>query len=157
MIKDFDTVKNQLKELSEVINSFKSETVQLRIIEMLFKGVAIADETEEEDEEPESNNNSPKRRTKKKTSKPRQEGEKKEKKTSSKSRPGIKTTIEQLVSENFFKTKRTIGDIVKHCNDSLAITLKSTDISGVLMKLVRDRSLKREKNPENNQYEYING
>jgi len=33
MIKNFEEIKKQLNELSTVINSFKSEAVQLRIIE----------------------------------------------------------------------------------------------------------------------------
>ena len=38
MIKNFDVIKEQLKELAGVINSFKSEAVQLRLIELVFEG-----------------------------------------------------------------------------------------------------------------------
>ena len=36
MIKDFKKIKEQLIELSDVINSFKSEQVQLRLVELIF-------------------------------------------------------------------------------------------------------------------------
>ena len=36
MIKNFETVKEQLGELAGVVNSFKSEAVQLRIVELIF-------------------------------------------------------------------------------------------------------------------------
>jgi hypothetical protein len=38
MIKNFAGLRQQLEELSTVINSFKSEAVQLRIVELIFKG-----------------------------------------------------------------------------------------------------------------------
>ena len=38
MIANFDEVSRQLKELATVINTFKSEAVQLRIIEIVLAG-----------------------------------------------------------------------------------------------------------------------
>jgi molybdenum cofactor biosynthesis enzyme MoaA len=37
MIRNFALIKAQLRELAEVINAFKSETVQLRLIELVFE------------------------------------------------------------------------------------------------------------------------
>lgn len=42
MIKNLDSVTSQLKELSTTINSFKSEAVQVRLIELLLSGKSIA-------------------------------------------------------------------------------------------------------------------
>jgi hypothetical protein len=39
MIKNFEKVKVQLNELADALNKFKSETVQLRLIELLFGDV----------------------------------------------------------------------------------------------------------------------
>lgn len=36
MIKNFEIVKKQLSELAGIVNSFKSEAVQLRIVELIF-------------------------------------------------------------------------------------------------------------------------
>jgi hypothetical protein len=157
MIKDFETVKSQLRELAEVINTFKSEAVQLKLIEILFKGSKVdtpvppleppAEVTEVE----KTGTTGKRKKTKKVTA-----GENEKKTSAPKGRPGPLTTLEQLVNEGFFKTKRTIGDVVKHCKVNLTITYKSTDLSGVLMKLVRDKKLKRVQNPATNQYEYSN-
>lgn len=38
MFKGFDTIKAQLTELAPAINAFKSEAVQLRILELIFAG-----------------------------------------------------------------------------------------------------------------------
>ena len=46
MIKNFQELKKQLEELSSVINSFESESVQLRIVKLIFKR-----ESNESDEE----------------------------------------------------------------------------------------------------------
>ena len=56
----------------------------------------------------------------------------------------------------FFKTKKTIGDIVEYCKTHLATNIKSNDISGKLASLVRQKTLRREKNSETNLYEYLN-
>jgi hypothetical protein len=49
MIENFETVKSQLRELSEIVNSFKSEAVQLKIIELIL-GDALPASNEEEKE-----------------------------------------------------------------------------------------------------------
>jgi len=38
MISNFNLIKSQLRELSTVINSFKSEAVQLLIVEIVLRG-----------------------------------------------------------------------------------------------------------------------
>ncbi|MGH9692956.1 MAG: hypothetical protein ACRD5Z_02355, partial [Bryobacteraceae bacterium] len=35
-MKNFDEIKAQLRELAEIVNSFKSEAVQLRIVDLAF-------------------------------------------------------------------------------------------------------------------------
>lgn len=160
MIKDFETVKNQLKELSEVINNFKSEAVQLRIIELIFKGVKVKDpqdiEEEEEEEEIEKEIKTDLKPKKKAKNKKTESDDKGTKKTGAgKSTPSPYATLEKLHSDGFFKTKRLIGDIKTHCKDKLALTYQSSDLSPVLIKMIKDDKLNRTKNNEN-QYEYIN-
>lgn len=38
---NFEEVKKQLAELSEVVNKFKSEAVQLRIVDLVFAGAKV--------------------------------------------------------------------------------------------------------------------
>jgi len=48
MIKNFEEIKKQLGELSDVLNKFKSEQVQLRIVELVFRGTGTPHEIPEE-------------------------------------------------------------------------------------------------------------
>ena len=41
MIKNFDEVKMQLGELSDVVNKFKSEQFQLKIVDLVFRGARV--------------------------------------------------------------------------------------------------------------------
>ncbi|MFT3702541.1 MAG: hypothetical protein QM802_09235 [Agriterribacter sp.] len=162
MIKDFDTVKKQLEELSTVLNNFKSETVQLKILDLLFKGVKVVADTQDDRNEIENDNSlnpKPAKRKSSKKSKPKTEnGEVTKRKSSPRSgdKLGPKSALTQLLNEDFFKNKKTIGNIVDYCKNDLATTIKSSDISGKLAALVRAKTLKRERNPETNQYEYSN-
>lgn len=156
MIKDFETVKKQLEELSTVINSFKSENVQLKIIDLIFKGVKITDDLPDHQETKTEISEEAIRQVRKPKGKKKTVVNTEKKPRTTKGRPGPSQTLDKLVTSGYFKTKKTIGDIVKHCNSSLALTYKATDLSGILMKLVRDQKLKREKNETSNQYEYIN-
>jgi hypothetical protein len=63
-------------------------------------------------------------------------------------------TLETLVVDGFFKTPKTIGQIVEHCDTSLAMKYKQSDFSGPLMRLVREKRLIRKKNTDG-QYEYV--
>jgi len=152
VIKNFDEIKEQLKELSGVINSFKSEAVQLRIVELVF-GLTEEDETQEENAETPP----PKKKRKKKGVASKKAATKKKSGTSTKraSGAGAPATLTKLVEENFFSKPRSIGDIVEHCEHNLARKFKSNDFSGKLARLVRDGTLKRSKNTDN-QYEYTN-
>ncbi len=152
MIKDFETVKNQLKELSGIINNFKSEAVQLKIIELIFKGVNVDDVGPNEQDNPIV---MPKRQRSKPRNKPGKVDAKDEKKSTPRGRPGQTQVLEKLIKDGFFDKKKLIGDIGEHCRINLAVSYKSTDLSPILTKLVRDQKLRREKNPQTNQYEYI--
>ena len=116
MIKDFDQVRLQLKELAEVINAFKSEAVQLRIVELILGGASVATAS------PQSTGATPpvvlpvrKRRTKRapKNASSASAPAKRPSRTPAKGRPGARTTLDTLISEGFFKTPKTIGKIVE--------------------------------------------
>ena len=51
MIKNFEEIKEQLRELSEIVNSFTSEAVQLRIVELVFGENINSEKVVSEDEE----------------------------------------------------------------------------------------------------------
>jgi hypothetical protein len=152
MIKNFDTTKAQLRELAEVINAFKSEAVQLRLVELVFDAAS----TESNDDEPRVKS------TKERTvslRKPRKAGKKtpstetESLRGKTTSRPGGKSMLDRLVKEAFFKKPKTIKQVVEHCDHNLAFKYKQTDFSGPLGRLTRNGALTRKKNADK-QYEY---
>ncbi|MCF1457190.1 MAG: hypothetical protein LPH21_06380 [Shewanella sp.] len=150
MIKNFDKIKEQLKELSGVINSFKSEAVQLRIVELVFR---LADEQENNEEQ--VTEQPPKSKRKKKRSAPKKSATPTKTSNTPKraSGDGAPATLTKLVEQGFFSKPKSIKDIVEHCEHNLARKFKSNEFSGKLARLVRDGTLKRSKNTDN-QYEY---
>lgn len=70
-------------------------------------------------------------------------------------RPGPTSVLNALVIEGFFDEARSIGAIIEHCNKAQGWILKSTDISGILLGLVKKNLLIRRKNAVNEKYEYI--
>jgi hypothetical protein len=119
MLKDLEQLKKQLIELAVVINSFKSEAVQLKIIDFIFKGggletTALPDTIGVDASEQRN------RRRKKRSSprEPRGASAEEKRKTSrgrSGSGKGASATLTQLIEGDFFDQKRTIGDVVDHC------------------------------------------
>lgn len=157
MIQNFEEVKKQLAELSEVVNKFKSEAVQLRIVELVFAGTKVAPDGDAVDE-PEASaspkhSKNPKKRKRKAAADPangdKATGSKKKRAAGS----GAKPTLEQFIADGFFNQKRTIGNIVEHCKLK-ARSFKANELSGPLGRLVRDNILSRTTNAEN-QFEYI--
>ena len=154
MIDDFDNVKKELIELATVLNTFKSEAVQVRIVELLLG----TNESAVDEESPaRSPSVRPKRKTKRKTAK-----KKKVAKKDAAAKPrraatggtGASAMLSQLLDGDLFTSPKTIGDIVEHCKHNFARTIKPNDISGKLARLTRDQKLSRSKNSDG-QYEYV--
>jgi hypothetical protein len=151
MIKDFEQIKKQLVELSQAVNAFKSEAVQLRIVELIFKIDGHHDNDEQEVESDAPSHAKRKRRgktksmtntsTDKKSSKPKGNG-------------GATDVLRQLVTDGFFSSPKMIGEVVKHCNVKLAKAFKANELSPGLVKLVREKVLDRDKDKETKQYKY---
>jgi hypothetical protein len=152
IIENFAEMKKQLAELSTVLNAFKSEAVQLRLLDLIFG----EDEEVASAQAPNSETNAVKRRKRKpKTKTPADDSAAstpaKRKQVSSGT--GALATLNRLVDEKFFDKPRTISDIIGHCKNDKAQTFKPNDISGKLIRLVRSKKLNRQKNTDN-QYAY---
>lgn len=140
-MKDLNEIKGQLLELSEVVNNFKSEAVQLKIVEFILES------------EPEIESEAIGLNPKKKVAR-RKKAKKPTGKTAKKSiGQGAQAVLRRLIEEGFFGTSKSIGDIVQHCEHSMARKFKASDFSGKLARLVRDGTLVRNKNSDN-KYEY---
>lgn len=157
MIDNFDEVKAQLKELATVVNAFKSEAVQLRIVEIVLSGSKF-ESVKSEDENPETSGK-PRQKRKRPTKKAPSDttsGAGASKGTRKASGTGAIATLVKVYEKGFFSKGRTINDILEHCETNLARKIKANEISGKLGRMVRNGELTRLKNSDN-QYEYKQG
>lgn len=152
MIRDFEKTKKQLAELAEVVNKFKSESVQLKVVEMLF-GTSVQEA--DTDHTTDSEKDVPRKRSKKKRATPKKatNTKKSTKARNHSSSLGPVTALNKLYEEGFFSKARSINDICKHSDVHLAKKIKPNEISGKLGRMVRNGELSRSKNSDN-QYEY---
>jgi hypothetical protein len=148
MIDKLDSMKKQLGELASVLNAFKSEAVQLRLLDLLLG------------QEPAEERGTIHRRTrsaKKARTKPAggatSEGSPGKKKKKAVSGTGAPATLSQLLGTAYFDKPKTINDIIEHCKHNLARTFKANEFSGKLGRMVRNGDLTRKKNADK-QYEY---
>lgn len=157
MISNFEETKKQLAELAEVINGYKSEAVQLRLIEIIFS-VGGGEDHEVSDQENDSDQEKkppPKRRRKAKAKSKAVGSTEKSGKKPAASGTGPQATLQKIFEADFFAEERLIGDICKHAKDDYAKTIKPNDISGKLARMVRNNELSRRKDG-NGQYVYKN-
>lgn len=150
MLKDFDAVKGQLKELAEVVNAFKSEAVQLRIVELVLGASQSEDGAPESRPAPNGGRRRPARRSPAKAENGNESGERKAARRGGR---GAKATLGRAFDEGYFKKPHTLGELVQHTETNMASKFKQSDFSGSLARYVRDGKLKRAKNGEG-QYEY---
>ena len=152
MIKDFNMIKKQLQDLAGVINCFKSESVQLKVGELVFERSGIEAEGEIEEERPPKQRKKTESGRKEKTreTKPKK---KKQARPSSSGRPGPGAIVNQLIQEGFFKKPKTISDIVDHCKAKHAYTYNTNELAPAMTRALRKKQLKRKRN-EQKQFEY---
>lgn len=148
MNKNFIELKKQLAELSETINKFDSEAVQLRIVELLFNqsgaNPGMAEASSSYDAGPAGDLVSePAPRARGQGRSGRQGGE-----PSASSASGAVAALARLVDSDFFNEKRTIGDVVRKCEEDFGARYKSNAFSGPLSRYAASGVLKREKNAD---------
>lgn len=150
MIENFEKMKKQVSELAGVINSFKSEAVQLKIIELI-----LGDVTEVAEEEATGGKKSKRKKAarRQKYTKKKADGSKPSPKKKVSGGTGSFATLTQLLEGDFFKQPRTINDIIEHCKLNLARSFKANEFSGTLARMTREGKLTRKKNKDK-QYEY---
>ena len=156
MIQNFDLLKQQLSELSPIVNSFKSETVQLRVIELIFaQAVGVANAAQTSDSASPSPAPAKLKRRKAAKSNAGQSEKSDAKPTRGKTgRPGPGAIVDLLISEGFFDKGKSPNDVVVHCRDDKVLTYNGTEISVALARAVKSQKLKREKDG-NGQFLYI--
>lgn len=145
MSKHIEKLKKQLLEISEVVNAFKSEAVQVKIVDRLLDAMI---ELEKTDENPEF--------IIRKGYKPRN-GEESVYSYNGRGpkKPGATKILNQLLSADFFDTPRSISSIANYCKDTYDSDFKTSELSGILLKLSNEHKLRRERSNENNRFEYV--
>jgi hypothetical protein len=154
MLKNIELIKTQLSELASVINLYKSEAVQLKIVDLVFKH-AMGEDSSETNREANGRRKLVKGRKRKAGSNANRRTEKKIGTGKKSSRLGPAAALQRLLDVGYFKSKRRLGDITSYCETKLASPIKRTALSGPLARLVHDGKLDRDKNKEDGQYEYI--
>ncbi|MFD1255614.1 hypothetical protein ACFQ3S_02295 [Mucilaginibacter terrae] len=139
MSKQTEKLKKQLLEISDVINTFQSEAVQVKIIDRLLDNMIEWD-----------NGDEPFGR---KTRNYSDEGA--HQKDSSSRKPGATKVLNQLLQTDFFDKPHSIADIATYCKDQYDSEFKTSELSGILLKLSNESKLRRERSEENNRFEYV--
>lgn len=143
MSKPIEKLKKQLIEISEVVNLFQSEAVQVKVVDKLLDVLIEFDRTDydgidifhKKESRPKSASNSELIAPRKK--------------------PGATKILNQLLSTDFFNTSHSISAIADYCKENFDSDFKTSELSGILLKLAKENKLKRERNVENNRFEYI--
>jgi hypothetical protein len=152
VIKNFEEAKKQLSELAEVVNAFKSEQVQLRIVDALLGNLISGGAAAANPPEPEAQRSPPpkKRAAKKSTGKANGEGGS----GKSSARKSPKTAIEDLVGENYFAQRRNISEVTEYLKVNRALNFSNGALQMALNRLVQNKQMQRGKNAES-QFEYF--
>lgn len=147
MSKHIEKLKKQLIEISEVVNSFRSEAVQVRVVDKLLEALLESEKTDSESAE----------LFNKRGYKHRPESENGYVNGSSKhgKKPGATKVLNQLLSTDFFDIPHSISSIAEYCKENFDSEFKTSELSGILLKLANENKLRRERSNENNRFEYV--
>jgi hypothetical protein len=145
MSKHIEKLKKQLLEISEVVNSFRSEAVQVRIIDRLLDAIVESDKGEIEGAEAFN----------KKGRKTRGGEEDETLSSAGRKKPGATKVLNQLLSTDFFNARHSISEIADYCREHYDSDFKTSELSGILLKLAKENKLKRERSNDNNRFEYV--
>jgi hypothetical protein len=143
MSRQIEKLKKQLSEIAEVVNSFQSEAVQVRVVDRLLDEIM---ETERMETEGSDIFNKKDRKQVSHEDSTRIAGRKK---------PGATKVLNHLLTGDFFKTPHSISSIAEYCKDKFDSDFKTSELSGILLKLAKENKLRRERSVENNRFEYV--
>src|ERR1700761_8289716 len=146
MSKHVEKLKKQLLEISEVVNAFNSEAVQVKIVDRLLDAMLEVEKAEGEGPELLIRKNGYKPRTGDDSLYTYGRGPKK---------PGATKILNQLLAGDFFDAPRSISSIANYCKDNFDSDFKTSELSGILLKLANEHKLRRERSNENNRFEYV--
>lgn len=139
MIQNFEQIREQLEKLAPTINAYKSEAVQLRIVELVFAQRPVAPVFSNPASKVTVPDDPPSVSADEKQRKPRKVVAKKA------GRPGPGAMVDTLIEEGYFKAAKGVSEVVKYCRESKVEMYSNTEISVSLSRAVKAGKLKREK------------
>ncbi|WP_374949749.1 hypothetical protein [Mucilaginibacter sp.] len=146
MNRQIEKLKKQLTEIAEVVNSFQSEAVQVRVVDRLLDEIMETEKVETEGSEIFNKRSRRTRTGNEDDNRPSEPGRKK---------PGATKVLNQLLASDFFTQPHSISAIADYCKDNFDSDFKTSELSGILLKLAKENKLKRERSNENNRFEYV--
>jgi hypothetical protein len=150
---DIDELQRKLKSFAEVVNSFKSEAVQLRVFEMLIGEMELSTASTSE----ELVKSKPSRKRQRKSTAAHASdgatGKVSRKSSRASGAPGPYTMLGELLREGYFKQAKTIRAVIAHSGTARGHHYKPNELSPALLRYLRDQKLERKKNKDG-QYEY---
>jgi hypothetical protein len=145
MSKHIEKLKKQLIEISEVVNSFRSEAVQVRVVDRLLDAMIEFEKGDIDGAEIFNKKSLKQRLDEDANYSAGKEGKK----------PGATKVLNQLLSTDFFDIPHSISSIATYCKDNFDSNFKTSELSGILLKLANEHKLRRERSNENNRFEYV--
>lgn len=142
MLTNIESAKSDLVKLAGVLNQFKSEAVQVKLLELLFQGVpggvAPVDVPAQRRGRPPGKSGTPKRSGKPSRASSATTGGK----------LGATGALNKLIESGFFKSRRSIAEVTAACKSKLGVEIAVTNLSGPLMRFVKEKKLLRAKNSD---------
>jgi hypothetical protein len=148
MFLNLDPLKSDLTKLAGILNQFKSELVQTKLVEMFFSGAGVAPAPAEAPRRKGRPPGSGKAKAAASAAAPKPAGKRK-----ARGKMGATGALNALIKQGYFKTRRTIADVVDACESKVGVPIKVTNLSGPLARFVQESRLQRAKNKED-KYEY---
>lgn len=157
MTRSLSGIKAELELLADVVNRFTSPAVQEKVAEGLLhfllggSPAALPKATVESPDEPPPD-------ARKRTARRRSSGSPKAGSDGAPKRPssaplGGRRALDQLIADNYFQTKKSLGDIIRDAKHKFARDYEPGDFSSELSRKTRSGKLKREQNGDK-QYVY---
>lgn len=148
MTKLDENLKTQLLDLAEILNAFKSEAIQVKIAEKLLDNILLEVLPQANQEVQNYASRRAKRISQNKEWQP--DLPLRERKPT-----GATKAMYRLLNTDFFDQPQSISAIANRYKEEFNEEFKTSEISGILLKSVKDNVLKREKNQSNKRFEYV--
>jgi hypothetical protein len=145
MSRPIEKLKKQLIEISEVVNAFQSEAVQVRVVDKLLDAMIEFERGDAEGYE----------FITKKSAKAKTINDTEDSQAIGHKKPGATKILNQLLATDFFKAPHSISGIAEYCKQQFDSNFKTSELSGILLKLAKENKLRRQRNDENNRFEYV--